>query len=104
MTKSEALQKIKELEDYINKQDTVISEENYKSLEMVNFTKCEKPFKIAKYLVTQELWQAVMGNNPSSFRGENLPVETVSWDYIQIFIKKLNEITGIQYRLPTEYE
>ena len=45
-------------------------------------------FSIGKYPVTQAQWQAVMGNNPSHFKGDNLPVETVSWDDCQNFIKK----------------
>lgn len=61
-------------------------------------------FKIGKYEVTQALWQTVMGNNPSLFRGENLPVENVSWHDVQQFIKKLNKLTGKHYRLPTEAE
>ena len=61
-------------------------------------------FYIGKYEVTQELWAAVMGSNPSNFSGTNLPVETVSWDDIQTFISKLNELTGRTFRLPTEAE
>jgi len=59
-------------------------------------------FHISKHLVTQKLWTAVMGYNPSYFKGENLPVEQVSWYDAQNFINKLNEITGKNYRLPTE--
>ena len=61
-------------------------------------------YYISKYEVTQELWQEVMGNNPSMNTGENLPVESVSWDDCQLFISKLNEITGVKFRLPTEAE
>lgn len=61
-------------------------------------------FRIGKYEVTQELWEAVMGDNPSIFKGDNLPVENVSWYDIQAFIKKLNKLTGKKYRLPTEAE
>ena len=61
-------------------------------------------YYIGKYEVTQALWQAVMGNNPSSFKGDNLPVEQVSWDDCQEFISKLNRITGKKFRLPTEAE
>lgn len=61
-------------------------------------------FYICKYEVTQALWDTVMGNNPSLHRGENMPVENVSWDSIQVFIRKLNELTGKKYRLPTEAE
>jgi len=59
-------------------------------------------FQISKYLVTQKLWQTVMGYNPSYFRGDNLPVEQVSWYDAQNFINKLNEFTGKNYCLPTE--
>ena len=61
-------------------------------------------FYIGKYEVTQAQWKAVMGNKPSLFQGDNLPVENVSWDDIQEFIKKLNQLTGKTYRLPTEAE
>ncbi len=53
--------------------------------------------------VTQALWQAVMGENPSRFRGDpNLPVENVSWRNCKDFIRKLNRLTGKEFRLPTE--
>jgi formylglycine-generating enzyme required for sulfatase activity len=62
-------------------------------------------FEMGKYEVTQAQWQAVMGNNPSFFKGANLPVEQVSWDEAQEFIKKLNSVNdGYLYRLPTEAE
>ena len=61
-------------------------------------------FNIGKYQITQEQWEAVMGNNPSYFKGENLPVERVSWNDVQNFILKLNKKTGMNYRLPTEAE
>ncbi|MEZ4825771.1 MAG: formylglycine-generating enzyme family protein [Bacteroidia bacterium] len=61
-------------------------------------------FYIGKYPVTQALWQVVIGNNPSRFKGGGHPVENVSWDDAQIFIQKLNEKTGKTYRLPTEAE
>jgi GTPase Era involved in 16S rRNA processing len=64
-----------------------------------------KDFYLARYPVTQTLWRAIMGNNPSHFKGENHPVETVSWEDTQKFITKLNERTGEnRYRLPTEAE
>ena len=61
-------------------------------------------YYIGKYEVTQKLWKAVMGNNPSYFKGDNLPVENVSWNDVQDFISKLNRMTGKSYRLPTEAE
>ena len=60
---------------------------------------------IGKYEVTQALWVAVMGSNPSGFRGDdNLPVENISWNMAMEFITKLNAITGKRYRMPTEAE
>ena len=61
-------------------------------------------YYMGKYEVTQALWQAVMGSNPSKFKSRNLPVEQVSWDDCQEFINKLNSITGMRFRLPTEAE
>ena len=61
-------------------------------------------FSIGKYEVTQEEWEAVMGSNPSFYKGAKLPVKNVSWDDCQDFIRKLNELTGKQFRLPTEAE
>ena len=81
--------------------------------EMVNSYGYEKPahqvtltndYYISKYEVIQALWQAVMGNNPSYFKGDNLPVENVSWKDCKKFISKLNRITGKKFRLPTEAE
>jgi formylglycine-generating enzyme required for sulfatase activity len=61
-------------------------------------------FHLGETPVTQAQWQAVMGNNPSRFKGETLPVEKVSWDDVQVFLKKLEERTGTKYRLPSEAE
>ena len=61
-------------------------------------------YYIGKMEVTQELWQAVMGNNPSNIKGNKLPVEQVNWDDCQTFIQKLNQLTGQNFRLPTEAE
>ncbi len=64
-----------------------------------------QPFYMGKYEVTQKEWKAVMGTNPSYFEGDNLPVEQVSWNDVQEFIKKLNQKEGgNKYRLPTEAE
>ncbi len=61
-------------------------------------------YYIGKYEVTQALWQAVMGKKPSRFKGDNLPVVSVSWNDCQKFISKLNRKTGKKFRLPTEAE
>ena len=75
-------------------------------------SKTEKPahqvtlssFSIGQTEVTQELWEAVMGSNPSFNIGELCPVEMVSFSECHVFIRKLNEITGQNFRLPTEAE
>ena len=61
-------------------------------------------YHLGRYPITQEQWKAVMGNNPSYFQGERHPVEMVSWDDCQEFVKKLKEMTGMRFRLPTEAE
>jgi len=61
-------------------------------------------YYIGETEVTQALWQAVMGNNPSNWKGDNLPVEHVSWEDAQKFIENLNRLTGRTFRLPTEAE
>lgn len=61
-------------------------------------------YYIGETEVTQELWQAVMGHNPSHFKGANLPVDSVSWEDCQRFISRLNSMTGQRFRLPTEAE
>lgn len=61
-------------------------------------------FYIGKTEVTQRLWNAVMENNPSIFKGDSLPVENVSWFDCQEFIDRLNHMTGGTFRLPTEAE
>jgi formylglycine-generating enzyme required for sulfatase activity len=63
-----------------------------------------KSFYLGKYQVTQEQWEAVMGNNPSNTKGAKLPVTDVSWGDSCLFIKRLNEKTNRGYRLPTEAE
>ncbi len=61
-------------------------------------------YYIGETEVTQELWEAVMGSNPSYFSGDQKPVEKVSWDDCKEFITKLNNLTGKNFRLPTEAE
>lgn len=66
--------------------------------------KLTRPFRIGVTEVTQAQWDAVMGSNRSHFRGENLPVEKVSWKEAVAFCKKLSDKQGRTYRLPTEAE
>lgn len=74
---------------------------------------CESPahrvtitrgFFISKCEITQKQWKTAMGKNPSAFQGDDLPVESVSWEDAQKFISKLQERSGGEYRLPTEAE
>jgi formylglycine-generating enzyme required for sulfatase activity len=77
------------------------------------FNECERPahtvsisqpFLISKYEITQKEWKAVMGKNPSAFKGDDLPVDSVSWNDVQQFLAKLKERSHAKYRLPTEAE
>lgn len=61
-------------------------------------------FEISRYPVTQAQYKAVMGENPSHFKGDDHPVESVSWEDAQKFCEELNKITGNRYRLPSEAE
>jgi formylglycine-generating enzyme required for sulfatase activity len=73
--------------------------------EPVHHVNIEKAFYMCKYEVTQKQWREIMADNPSHFKGDDLPVEMVSWDDVQEFIKKLNEKEGTdKYRLPSEAE
>ena len=74
--------------------------------EMVHVTNHESlpDYYIGQTEVTQQLWRAVMGTKPSYFSGDFLPVEQISWDDCQKFIAKLNQLTGLHFRLPTEAE
>ena len=63
-----------------------------------------KDYYIGETEVTQSLWETVMGNNPSHYKGASLPVETVSWDECYIFLKRLSKLTHHHFRFPTEAE
>lgn len=75
-------------------------------------TKAEQParevqvdgFYISKFEVTQEIFEAVMGSSLSYFKGQNVPVNNLSWQQANYFIEQLNKLTGEEYRLPTEAE
>ena len=75
------------------------SDDGYNAVHQVTLS----DYYIGETEVTQELWNAVMGSNPSYFTGNmQRPVEQVSWDDCQTFIYKLNQLTGETFRLPTE--
>jgi formylglycine-generating enzyme required for sulfatase activity len=78
-------------------------DEGYKSEKPQHKVTIE-PFYMSKYLITQQQWQAIMGNDPSHFKGKNHPVECVSWQDTVAFCKKLAKLTHKTYRLPTEAE
>lgn len=83
----------------------IMGSNEYDNEKPVHSVKIENSFYLGKYPVTQKQWEKIMGMNPSSFKGDDLPVESVSWDDVQKFIKKLNEIKGTdKYRLPSEAE
>ena len=65
-----------------------------------------KGFWLLEHEVTQKMWKNVMDQNPSNFKGDNLPVETVSWNDCKEFIRKLQSEApaGMEFRLPTEAE
>lgn len=63
-----------------------------------------KDFYIGKYEISQAEWVAIMGENPSYVKGDNLPVENISWNDVRYFLVQLNAKTGKNYRLPTEAE
>ena len=83
----------------------MMGSEEFDWLKPVHTVKIRTPFYLGIYPVTQREWKAIMGNNPSYFKGDDLPVESVSWNEVQDFIKKLNKKEGTnKYRLPTEAE
>ena len=80
--------------------------ESYPDEQPIRTVRISRPFYLGKYEVTQAQWEAVMGYNPSAWRGQrNLPVEQVSWEDVQEFLRRLNTEEGVvRYRLPTEAE
>lgn len=80
------------------------SKDNTMSYESPVHSVSLRPYKIGVTEVSQALWKAVMGSNPSLRQGDDLPVENVSWYEVQEFIEKLNAESGMHFRLPTEAE
>ncbi|MBT4836565.1 MAG: formylglycine-generating enzyme family protein [Methylococcales bacterium] len=83
-----------------------ISESARRGDETLHSVTLTNGFWLSKYEVTQAQWTTVMGNNPAFFAdcGKTCPVENVSWDDVQIFIKRLNKKSSLDFRLPTEAE
>ena len=84
----------------IGSPESEIDRDSYESQHEV----CVDDFELGIYEVTQEQWQAVMGDNPAGFKGNNLPIENITLFRVMDFIDKLNEITKNKYRLPTQAE
>lgn len=83
----------------------MMGSEEYGKEKPVHKVMINKPFYLGNYPVTQKEWTEIMINNPSYFKGDDLPVEHISWNDIQEFINKLNEKEGVNnYRLPSEAE
>jgi len=80
--------------------------DSYPDEQPIHTVRISRPFYLGKHEVTQAQWEAVMGYNPSAWRGQrNLPVEQVSWEDVQEFLRRLNTEEGVaRYRLPTEAE
>lgn len=72
--------------------------------EMIWTYDCNHDFAIGQTEVTQALWRAVMGENPANYTGDDRPVDNISWYDCQAFIEKLNELTGLSFRLPLREE
>lgn len=78
------------------------SEKNYSANEKIHEVTLTNPFFMGRFEVTQEQWEAVMGDNPSSEKGGKLPVTDVSWEDARVFIEKLNSVTKKSFQLPSE--
>jgi len=80
------------------------SEQGHRADETLHAVTLTRPFYLSTTEVTQEQWRAVMGDDPSHFRGDTLPVESVTWFEVQEFLRRLSTSDGAHFRLPTEAE
>lgn len=99
--------KTKPTKNYLTQlsQDMILVEKGEFMMDGESKISFPKDFYICKYLVTQKLWLTVMGENPSHFKGDNRPIESIRRpEILQQFLPKLNKLTGEKYRLPTEAE
>ena len=86
--------------------NSAVAKQIQSTMVMVRMTSCAKSnrtvsFSISSKEITQAQWESIMGYNPSYHVGPDYPVENVTWSQCQDFIKRLNKLTGKQYRLPT---
>ena len=95
-----ATNEMEETEEELEECGYIIQSEYEKPIHQVTLSN----YYIGRTVVTQSLWIAVMGTNPSEFKGPNKPVENISWHDCQVFISKLNALTDKVFRLPTEAE
>ena len=77
---------------------------SYNKQYIAGFKTTVPSFYMSKFETDQKLWKCIMGKNPSYFKGDNLPVEQVTWKSLHDFIKKLNNLTGLNFKLPSEEE
>lgn len=76
----------------------------HESAQPIHMVTLSRDYFMAETEVTQELWEAIMGSNPSQLKGGQRPVHNVSWEDCQDFINKLRDLTGVSFRLPSEAE
>ncbi len=89
---------------YIPAGEFMMGSDEYKREQPIHQVTINQPFYLSKYPITQAQWTAIMGNNPSNFKGEKRPVESVSWNDAVKFCEKLSNLTKQTYRLPSEAE
>ena len=89
---------------YIPAGEFMMGSNERKAEQPIHKVTIKQPFYMGKYPITQAQWIAIMGNNPSSSKGDNRPVERVSWDDAVKFCEKLSNLTNQTYRLPSEAE
>ena len=103
-TEDEILNYMKTDKDYKGNESIVALSKEYALKEKKHKVTISKPFYMSKFEVTQEEWVAIMGYNPSRYKGEKMPVDNVNWYEAKIYIDRINENTNGNYRLPTEAE
>ena len=88
---------------YVKAGSFYMGSDEYSDENPVHLVTLSQDYYIGRFPVTQELWRAVMGiHAPCNFKGDKLPVETVSWEECQVFVQRLSQLTDRDFRLPTE--